>query len=134
MPLSLLEVPALQNRKQTFKFVDFLVKAIQSGEIAISTARIYLRAIVSFYKFLGRNNLMEFSERNKPFDFEMVSIRQTGILSIEHFSISFEGDVITELKVMLIGKEANQLEWCMRLTSCTSALKPALVSYGDIRY
>jgi len=73
--------PHSKSRKQTFKFADFLVGAIQENDIAISTARTYLRVIVNFYKFLGRNNLIEFSERNKPFDFELVSIHQTGILA-----------------------------------------------------
>ncbi len=73
--------PHSKSRKQTFKFADFLVSAINSNDIAISTAKTYLRVIVNFYKFLGRNNLIEFSERNKPFDFEMISLRQSGMLS-----------------------------------------------------
>lgn len=75
------QFPHSKSRKQTFKFADFLVNAIQSNDIAISTAKTYLRCIVSFYKFLGRNNLIEFSERNKPFDFEMVSLHQSGMLA-----------------------------------------------------
>lgn len=75
------QFPHSKSRKQTFRFADFLVNAIQSDDIAISTAKTYLRVIVSFYKFLGRNNLIEFSEKNKPFDFEMVSVRQSGMLA-----------------------------------------------------
>ena len=75
------QFPHSKSRKQTFRFADFLVSAIQSDDIAISTAKTYLRVIVNFYKFLGRNNLIEFSERNKPFDFEMVSLRQSGMLA-----------------------------------------------------
>ena len=75
------QFPHSKSRKQTFKFADFLVNAIQSNDIAISTAKTYLRCIVSFYKFLGRNNLIEFSERNKPFDFEIVSLHQSGMLA-----------------------------------------------------
>lgn len=73
--------PHSKSRKQTFRFADFLVSAIQTNDIAISTAKTYLRVIVNFYKFLGRNNLIEFSERNKPFDFEIVSLRQSGVLA-----------------------------------------------------
>lgn len=73
--------PHSKSRKQTFKFADFLVSSINSEDIAISTAKTYLRVVVNFYKFLGRNNLIEFSEKNKPFDFEMISIRQSGMLS-----------------------------------------------------
>lgn len=75
------QFPHSKSRKQTFRFADFLVSAIQSAEIAISTAKTYLRVIVNFYKFLGRNNLIEFSEQNKPFDFEMVSLHQSGMLA-----------------------------------------------------
>ncbi|WP_337916494.1 site-specific integrase [Vibrio cholerae] len=75
------QFPHSKSRKQTFKFADFLVSTIQSDDIAISTAKTYLRVIVNFYKFLGRNNLIEFSERNKPFDFEIVSLRQSGMLA-----------------------------------------------------
>jgi len=73
--------PHSKSRKQTFRFADFLVNAIHLGEIAISTARTYLRVVVKFYKFLMRNNLIEFSERNKPFDFEWIYIRQSGVLA-----------------------------------------------------
>lgn len=75
------QFPHSKSRKQTFRFADFLVTAIKSDHIAISTAKTYLRAIVNFYKFLGRNHLIEFSEKNKPFDLEVVSIHQTGVLS-----------------------------------------------------
>lgn len=39
-----------KSRKQTFKFADFIVGAIQSVDIAISTAKTYLIVIVNFYK------------------------------------------------------------------------------------
>ena len=82
--------PHSKSKKQTFRFADFLVQSIRNNDIAISTARTYLRVIVNFYKFLGRNNLIEFSERNKPFDFEMVSIKQTGMLSHTQRIISIQ--------------------------------------------
>ncbi len=84
------QFPHSKSRKQTFRFADFLVSAIQSDDIAISTAKTYLRVIVNFYKFLGRNNLIEFSERNKPFDFEIVSLRQLGMLAHSQRVISVQ--------------------------------------------
>ncbi|MDE1238841.1 MULTISPECIES: tyrosine-type recombinase/integrase [Vibrio] len=84
------QFPHSKSRKQTFRFADFLVSAIQSDDIAISTAKTYLRVIVNFYKFLGRNNLIEFSERNKPFDFEIVSLRQSGMLAHSQRVISVQ--------------------------------------------
>ncbi|MCF6437695.1 site-specific integrase [Pseudoalteromonas sp. MMG022] len=84
------QFPHSKSRKQTFRFADFLVSAIQSDDIAISTAKTYLRVIVNFYKFLGRNNLIEFSEKNKPFDFEIVSLRQSGMLAHSQRVISVQ--------------------------------------------
>ncbi|MDW7551501.1 site-specific integrase [Pseudoalteromonas peptidolytica] len=84
------QFPHSKSRKQTFRFADFLVSAIQSDDIAISTAKTYLRVIVNFYKFLGRHNLIEFSERNKPFDFEIVSLRQSGMLAHSQRVISVQ--------------------------------------------
>jgi site-specific recombinase XerD len=67
------DMPFIQNRKPTYRFKRFLEESYQSSDadihIAGSTAKAYMRAVISFYKFIIRKG---FRFENKPFEFETI--------------------------------------------------------------
>lgn len=69
------DIPSIQSRKSTYRFKKFLEESYRSSDedthLAGSTAKAYMRAVVSFYKFYIRKGVRF---ENEPFEFEMMSV------------------------------------------------------------
>ncbi|MDH0451081.1 site-specific integrase [Shewanella xiamenensis] len=80
--------PPVKRLKPTYLFRSHLLKQINSGELAHSTASVRMNQIVNYYKWLMYEGyLIVKSEKEAPFKMEYVSVQSTGMLA--HVSPTF---------------------------------------------
>jgi len=74
--------PANNSLKPTYRFRnDDLLKAARKGDIAFSTASLYMLHIIKFYEWAAHERFIQFSENQKPFNYQIIHIANTGIMS-----------------------------------------------------
>ncbi|WP_181397655.1 site-specific integrase [Vibrio sp. 11986-1-5] len=74
--------PANDYLKPTYRFRnDDLLKAARSGEIAFSTASMYILHVIKFYEWAAHERFITFTEENKPFNYQIVHIANSGIMN-----------------------------------------------------
>ncbi|EHY9857837.1 site-specific integrase [Vibrio parahaemolyticus] len=74
--------PPTDYLKPTYRFRnDDLLKAAKKGEIAYSTASLYMLHIIKFYEWAAHERFITFTEDNKPFSYQLVHIANTGMMN-----------------------------------------------------
>ncbi|QQK62430.1 site-specific integrase (plasmid) [Shewanella sp. LC6] len=74
--------PKSKYLKPTYRFRnDDLVMAARAGEIQFSTASLYMLHVINFYEWCIANRLLESSTDSKPFEYELIRIRNQGMLN-----------------------------------------------------
>ncbi len=74
--------PPTDYLKPTYRFRnDNLLKAAKKGEIAYSTASLYMLQVIKFYEWAAHERFISFTEDNKPFNYQLVHIANTGVMS-----------------------------------------------------
>lgn len=67
--------PNQRAAKPTYRYRnDNLLKAVKKGELAASTASIYMQHVVKFYEWAAYENLISVSGASRPFNYEVVNI------------------------------------------------------------
>lgn len=80
--------PPVKRLKPTYLFRSHLLKKIQRGELAQSTASVRMNQVVSYYKWLMHDGYLRIkNEKEAPFKIEFVSIQSMGMLA--HISPTF---------------------------------------------
>ncbi len=74
--------PPTDYLKPTYRFRnDDLLKAAKKGEIAYSTASLYMLHVIKFYEWAAHERFITFTEDNKPFSYQLVHIANTGMMN-----------------------------------------------------
>ncbi|MEF1290277.1 site-specific integrase, partial [Vibrio sp. M260118] len=74
--------PVNDYLKPTYRFRnDDLLKAARCGEIAFSTASMYILHVIKFYEWAAHERFITFTEENKPFNYQIVHIANSGMMS-----------------------------------------------------
>ncbi len=74
--------PSVNYLKPTYRFRnDILLKAAKEGSMAYSTASLYIQQVIHFYEWAAHERFISFSEENKPFDYQLVNIANTGMMN-----------------------------------------------------
>lgn len=69
------EFPNQRVAKPTYRYRnDNLLRAVRSGDLAASTASIYMQHVVKFYEWATYENMLSVSETSRPFNYEVVKI------------------------------------------------------------
>ncbi|WP_323981646.1 site-specific integrase [Aeromonas media] len=77
--------PASNTLKPTYRFRnDDLLKSARNGEIAFSTASLYILHVIKFYEWAMHEQLLSLSEAERPFNYQVVHIANTGMMSHLH--------------------------------------------------
>ncbi|MDF9399753.1 tyrosine-type recombinase/integrase [Vibrio sp. 1180_3] len=80
--------PPIKRLKPTYLFRSHLLKKINSGELAHSTASVRMSQIVNYYKWLMHDGYLKIkNEKEAPFKMEFVSVQSSGMLA--HISPTF---------------------------------------------
>ncbi|WCP67033.1 site-specific integrase [Vibrio tubiashii] len=80
--------PPVKRLKPTYLFRSHLLKQINQGELAYSTASVRMNQIVNYYKWLMHDGYLHIrNEKETPFKVEFVSVKSTGMLT--HLSPTF---------------------------------------------
>lgn len=80
--------PPVQRLKPTYLFRSHLLRQIQRGELAQSTASVRINHVVNYYKWLMRDGYLRIkNEKEAPFKIEFVSVQSMGMLA--HISPTF---------------------------------------------
>lgn len=80
--------PPVKRLKPTYLFRSHLLKQINRGELAQSTASVRMSHVVNYYKWLMHDGYLRIkNEKEAPFKIEFVSVQSTGILA--HTSPTF---------------------------------------------
>ena len=98
--------PAAKYLRSTYRFRnDDLLTNVRLGQIQFSTASLYMRHVVKFYEWCIHQKLLNINKSGKPFDYEMVKIRNTGMMNHlnPHYIVSS-----TDLRVKVPIKERVQ--------------------------
>lgn len=74
--------PVIKSLKPTYRFRNqHLLKKAKEGDLAFSTANTYIRHVVQFYKWAAHEQLITITDQNKPFEIEIVNIRNESMLA-----------------------------------------------------
>ncbi len=98
--------PTAKYLRPTYRFRnDNLLTNARLGQIQFSTASLYMRHVVKFYEWCIHQKFLNVNESGKPFDYEMVKIRNTGMMNHlnPHYIVSS-----TDLRVKVPLKERVQ--------------------------
>jgi len=80
--------PPVQRLKPTYLFRSHLLKQIQRGELAQSTASVRMNHVVNYYKWLMHDGYLRIkNEKEAPFKIEFVTVQSMGMLA--HISPTF---------------------------------------------
>jgi len=80
--------PPVKRLKPTYQFRSHLLKQIQRGELAQSTASVRMNHVVNYYMWLMHDGYLRIkNEKEAPFIIEFVSVKSTGMLA--HISPTF---------------------------------------------
>lgn len=73
--------PKSKYLKPTYRFRnDDLLASARSGEIQFSTASLYMLHVIKFYEWCIASRLISTATDSKPFEYELVQIRNQGML------------------------------------------------------
>ncbi len=74
--------PVIKSLKPTYRFRNqHLLKKAKEGDLAFSTANTYIRHVVQFYKWAAHEQLITITGQNKPFEIEIVNIKNESMLA-----------------------------------------------------
>lgn len=96
--------PKSKYLKPTYRFRnDDLLTAARAGKIQFSTASLYMLHVIKFYEWCIANQLLDSTPDKKPFEYELVKVRNQGMLNHlrPHFLVTS-----TDLRIR-IPKKAN---------------------------
>lgn len=80
--------PPVKRLKPTYLFRSHLLKQINNGKLAHSTASVRMNQIVNYYKWLMHDGYLKIkNEKEAPFKMEFVTVQSTGMLA--HISPTF---------------------------------------------
>ncbi len=74
--------PPAQRLKPTYLFRSHLLKQVERGELAQSTASVRINHVVNYYKWLMHDGYLRIkNEKEAPFEMEFVSVKSMGMLA-----------------------------------------------------
>lgn len=98
--------PPIDYLKPTYRFRnDDLLKAAKKGEIAYSTASLYMLQVIKFYEWTVHERFLTFTEDNKPFNYQLVHIANTGMMNHNNPKFVVRS---TDLRIRKPTKNENQ--------------------------
>ncbi len=98
--------PTQNYLKPTYRFRnDDLLKSARNGEIAFSTASLYILHVIKFYEWAANEHFINFTEDNKPFNYQVVQIANTGMMNHNNPQFSVRS---TDLRIRKPAKNEQQ--------------------------
>ncbi len=98
--------PPTDYLKPTYRFRnDNLLKAAKKGEIAYSTASLYMLQVIKFYEWATHERFITFTEDNKPFNYQLVHIANTGMMNHNNPKFVVRS---TDLRIRKSARNENQ--------------------------
>lgn len=98
--------PPTDYLKPTYRFRnDDLLRAAKKGELAYSTASLYMLQVIKFYEWAAHERFITFTEDNKPFNYQLVHIANTGMMSHNNPKFVVRS---TDLRIRKPTKNENQ--------------------------
>ncbi|WP_283129816.1 hypothetical protein [Enterovibrio norvegicus] len=77
--------PKSKYLRPTYRFRnDDLLTNARAGNIQFSTASLYMLHVIKFYEWTIANQVLDVSEDEKPFEYELVKVRNQGMLNHLH--------------------------------------------------
>ncbi|MDD1796269.1 site-specific integrase [Enterovibrio sp. ZSDZ42] len=74
--------PKSKFLRPTYRFRnDDLLANARAGNIRFSTASLYMLHVIKFYEWCIANQVLDLSEDEKPFEYELVKVRNQGMMS-----------------------------------------------------